>query len=533
MGLFDFFKARNKEAAYDPQQEDGKKRPIRARVAPADVMDKDSGYPSEGLTPKKLAAIYKEADAGNVKLQMELFEEIEEKDTHIASQLQTRKMAVKGLDWEIHEASDGNPLDKEIAGFVKSQIEKLFCQDEDVILNLLDAVGKGVSVSEIDWGVDCLGRNVIRQLRYIPPKKLLWDPITDEMLICTRNFPAGVQLPYNKFVVHRYQARSGHASKAGVLRSVSWMYLFKNYDIKDWVTFCEVYGMPIRLGKYPEAASEDDKVALMRALVSIGTDAAGIISSGSEIQIIEANKTASADIYERLARYCDEQNSKAIVGQTLTADSGGGSYAQGKVHGEVRHDLITADAVALAKTINRDIIRPLVYYNYGPVDPPAIEFDTKEDEDLQMAAEVYKVVISDIGLPVAEDHLYDKFNIPKPGVEEKLLQRPSQGGYAPVPASVAFKALKAAQEKDVDPQRMLDGMTEQALGLSGQMFQQILQPVLEMMDTVEDLQTLQLQLKDEKTLARLLEKMSEGTEMMEVLQQGIYLAEAIGQTRDV
>ncbi|MFR3751469.1 MAG: DUF935 family protein [Enterocloster sp.] len=37
------------------------------------------------------------------------------------------------------------------------------------------------------------------------------------------------------------------------------MYLFKNYDLKDWVSFCEVYGMPLRLGTYDATASEKDK----------------------------------------------------------------------------------------------------------------------------------------------------------------------------------------------------------------------------------------------------------------------------------
>ena len=34
------------------------------------------------------------------------------------------------------------------------------------------------------------------------------------------------------------------------------MYLFKNYDLKDWVSFAEVYGLPLRLGKYAPGASE-------------------------------------------------------------------------------------------------------------------------------------------------------------------------------------------------------------------------------------------------------------------------------------
>ncbi len=76
-------------------------RPIMAAVAIRDVNDKFSSYPSDGLTPVKLARIFKEADAGDPFRQMELFEEMESKDTHLFSQLQTRKLAVTGLDWEV------------------------------------------------------------------------------------------------------------------------------------------------------------------------------------------------------------------------------------------------------------------------------------------------------------------------------------------------------------------------------------------------------------------------------------------------
>ena len=351
-------KQRGKEAKpFDPSIDTGAKRPVTARVAVGDVNDKYSDYPSNGLTPGRLARIFRQADEGDVRAQMELFEEMEEKDTHLFSQMQTRKLAVTGLDWEVQPFSKDD-RDKEIADFVDEQLKSIENFD-NVLIDMLDAIGKGISIMELSWAVED-GHNVIDDIEYVHPKKLIWDGTTDEMKVCTKDFPSGIELPENKFVVHRYKAKSGHPSRAGVMRVVSWMYLFKNYDIKDWVSFCEVFGMPLRLGKYDASASEDDKKQLMEAIISLGTDAAGIVPSSTMIEFIESNKTTSVEIYEKLARYCDEQMSKAILGQTLTSDSGGGSYAQSKTHNDVRHDLTVADAKALAVTIRRDIIRPLV-----------------------------------------------------------------------------------------------------------------------------------------------------------------------------
>ena len=84
---------RNKGTPFNPETDTGIRRPVTARVAVGDVNDKFSDYPSNGLTPRRLARIFREADEGNVRAQMELFEEMEEKDTHLFSQMQTRKLA--------------------------------------------------------------------------------------------------------------------------------------------------------------------------------------------------------------------------------------------------------------------------------------------------------------------------------------------------------------------------------------------------------------------------------------------------------
>lgn len=74
-------KKKKKQKAYNPAVDTGSGRPIRAAVAIGDPQDKYSGYPSNGLSPRRLAEIFREADDGNVLRQMELFEEMEEKDT--------------------------------------------------------------------------------------------------------------------------------------------------------------------------------------------------------------------------------------------------------------------------------------------------------------------------------------------------------------------------------------------------------------------------------------------------------------------
>ena len=474
-----------KEQPFNPEVDTGLGRPVRSRVAVGDVNDKYSTYPSNGLTPRRLARIFRAADEGDVSEQMELFEEMEEKDTHLFSQLQTRKLAVTGLDWEVQSFRD-DERDKEIAEFIDEQLKGIENLD-DIFIDMLDAIGKGVSVMEIEWGLDSDLTNIIENIEYVHPKKLIWDFQTDEMKICTREFPSGTSLPENKFVVHKYKA----------------------------------------------AASDDDKKALMEAIYSLGTDAAGIIPDSTIVEFIESQKTTSVEIYEKLARYCDEQISKAVLGQTLSSDSGGGSYAQGKVHNEVRHDLTVGDAKALAVTVRRDIIRPLVEYNFGyDADVPFFTFDCQEAEDQKETVEIYKTLACDMGLEIPKSHIYKKFNIPKPEDGEEVLHprlvTETREPHLPMDDGEE-KSLK--DETGQTEQEQVDLMAAEAQKQAEKAFHEMLKPILNMLDTTDNLETLREVLKDKKEIKKLYEQM-DSPELEDILHQAIYLSELMGRSME-
>ena len=524
-------KVKPKKRQQPQEQQAPIRRPDVTEIAVAQVTDKYSEYPSNGLTPIKLAQILQEADAGDVLRQMELFEEMEEKDPHLFSQLQTRKNAVTGLDFEIIPFSD-DPRDKEIADFVKEQIDGIE-SFEDVETDLLDAIGKGFAVSEIMWGYD-EGRVVVKEIRSRHQKRFFWDSADDSFKVRTKDAPEGVLLPGNKFIVHKYKARSGHTSRAGILRVVCWMYLFKNYDLKDWVSFAEVYGLPLRLGKYAPGASEADKLALMQALIQIGADAAGIIPDGTTIDFVTAEKTSSSDLYERLARYCDEQISKAVLGQTLTSDSGGGSYAQSKTHNDVRHDLTVADCKALASTLRRDLIRPLCIFNFGEDKRvPHIRFDCEESEDLTQTAEILGTLIEKTGLRVPTSFIYKKFSIPEPEEGEEIATPWFQSAGAGL---LPFKndphatqiVLKAGGNDGIGTQQHIDKLANAAVKKGAGSFKRAFAPVLKIIENASSLEELRTMMEDDKAVAELYAAM-DVSEVEELLQKVMLYADLEGR----
>lgn len=408
------------------------RRPDQREMAVAQVRDRWSTYPSNGLTPVKLAAILRQADDGDMLAQAELFEEMEEKDAHLASQLQIRKLAVQGLEWDlvVPSPSQGDVRIEKIVDFCREALNAI-PNWEEAVLDMLDAIAKGYSLTEIVWDVSG-GQVIPKALRWIHPKKVtFWESMTPRVL--TEEEPIrGIDPPPWRVIYHRHKARSGYDTRAGVLRTCVWMYLFKNYAVKDWVAFSEVYGMPLRVGKYDQGASDADKQALLAAIRSLGSDAAGIISRATEIEFIESQKTSTLNIYESLTAFCDAQMSKAILGQTLTSEAGGskgeGSYALGKVHADVRADILRADAKALSQTITQQLLRPMVGFNFGWEAPvPEYRLIVEDPEDMRTIVETYKV-LAELGFDLSQEHIAERFKIPMRDRSETPLMWNAAGG---------------------------------------------------------------------------------------------------------
>jgi phage gp29-like protein len=395
-------------------------KPDTRELAAVSLPDRWSSYPSVGLTPGGLANIFQEADQGVVRRQMELFEEMEEKDAHLAALLQTRKLSVLSLDYEVLPYSD-TPEDKQVAEVV-GEIVFAIPNLESAFLDLLDAIGKGFALVEIMWGADGK-RALVEELRWVPQKKVTFAEDLAPRLLSPDSPWEGTPLPPWKVIYHRYKAKSGFDTRAGTLREVGFMYLLKNYALKDWAAFNEVYGMPLRLGKYDPASTPADRESLIQAIRNLGTDAAGIISKNTEIEFVEATSrmSGSGNPYQVMADFCNREMSKAILGQTLTTDTSGGTgtYAAAQVHAQVRGDLVEADAQALGQTLREQLLRPLVVFNFGWDKPlPWFRFRSEKKEDLKTLSEVYRNLV-DMGMPLSLEHMAERFGVPlaQPGQE--------------------------------------------------------------------------------------------------------------------
>jgi phage gp29-like protein len=340
------------------------------------------GTTASGLTPHKLASILTACDQGDLVPYVTLAEEMEERDLHYASVLGTRKRAVSGVAPTVEAASD-SARDKAIADAVRARIAE-HAGFRDLVEDLLDGLGKGFSVVEVNWARS--GREWWPDsFEHVDPRFIRFDRATLRVphLLDDSAPVDGVPLTPFKFAFHTPRLKSGIPLRGGLARLVSFTWMCKAFALKDWVAFAELYGLPLRLGRYGPEATRDDVEKLFQAVANIGTDAAAVLPESMRIEFQAAATGAGGDkLFENLARYLDEQVSKGVLGQTMTSDNGS-SQAQANVHNEVRHDIAAADAAAVTGTIMRDIVRAYVDLNFGVQDAyPRLSIPIAEPEDV-------------------------------------------------------------------------------------------------------------------------------------------------------
>lgn len=242
-----------------------------------------------GLTPQRLGAVLRAADENEGHDYLTLAEEMEEREWHYRSVLSTRKLAVAGLDVAVMAGGEDAKA-KQIAEAVERFIKRP--EFADLKMDLLDALAKGYSVCEVIWDLEGATWEHARY-EWRDPRWFKFDQDTGrELRLIDEANPFGIALEPYKFVSHIAKLKTGLPLRGGLARVACAAYMCKSYAVKDWLAFAEVFGMPLRIGKYHPGATEEDIAKLMAALTGLGTDAAAAIPEQMVIELSDAVKAA-------------------------------------------------------------------------------------------------------------------------------------------------------------------------------------------------------------------------------------------------
>lgn len=382
------------------------------------------------LDPSVLARAFAAADQGQITDQAALFELIEEQDAHIFGELAKRRRSVTGLGWQLEPPKDATQTELDRTEELEDMLRAI-PRFEDAQYDLTDAIGKGFVALEINWTPGDVwlpkpGEDGRQALQWVPQRMFQvgdFDGRTNTLRYLKQGLPEAL-IP-GRWLIHEHRAKSGYIESSALFRVLAWTYAYKAYNVRDMQRFLEIYGLPLRLGKYPAGIDEKERNTLLRAVRGIGNDGAGIVPSTMSIDFIQAQKTGTVDDFLNAVAYWEKKQSIAILGGTLTSQADGktSTNALGTIHDKVRREIMLHDVRQIEPTLNAQLVRPIALINgLFPEDRvPSFAYMTEETIDQDKMVKVLKEAVS-VGMEIDLDWAHKTMQIPRAADDATILR---------------------------------------------------------------------------------------------------------------
>jgi phage gp29-like protein len=309
-------------------------------------------------------------------------------DTHVSSVMDKRLMAITNVTWTL--TVDGEPVEAAKDFLKSSTFEKM-------LKWIIEAKLYGHSLIEFHSPTD---------IELVPREYV--SPIHQMV------FPDPYQLSegydYTKPPFSNKVFEIGDKEDLGLLYKIAPYVLLKKGDISDWASYNEVFGSPLRVGKYdPNIPGNESAVA--NALKKMGNLAYAALPIGSDFNYVESSKAGTGNtIYEQFADFCNKEISKCIVGQTMTSEDGG-SLSQAKVHLEVQDQVNLSDRSSVEKSLNEDFL-PILRNSGMPIPDKARFHVMEEDETLTKKERLeMDLLIHDKVGRLKKDYFQSEYNV--------------------------------------------------------------------------------------------------------------------------
>ena len=276
---------------------------------------------------------------------------------------------------------------------------------EELIGEIMMAKFWGISVDEFDFDEEHTFRFTSINRKHIRPKlKEIVRQQTDDR---------GISYAGDDRVI-----QWGKDDDLGLLLKVSPLVIYKRGGFGDWAQFVELFGMPLRIGKY-SAMDEASRRELIRAFETAGSAPYLVIPKETEATQEANAASGNGLLYKEFRQACTEEILITILGQTMTTVDGS-SLAQGQVHMAVQEKKHRADRRFVERMLNRYFVPMLIRRGYPVTGGKFRYMDAKRE------LEVPEIVqLSDI-LPIPQSYLHEKYNIPLPEPGEPIARRQAQ-----------------------------------------------------------------------------------------------------------
>jgi phage gp29-like protein len=354
------------------------------------------------------------------------------RDDRLSAVIDTRVQGLLGLPFELQPTEEDDELSKRIVEDIDDWWTEAVPESDLAVLYRWYLL-LGVAVGELVWTAT---KSAWRpRLRVHHPQYLWWDETRGIYVLSTKEGMVDVTPGNGKWVLLTDGDR-GYMN--GLVRSLAFPWLVRQFAIRDWGRYSERHGMPIIVAGVPNVEFADTKDDLVDELRRIATETVIPLPKGAKdeasytLDLLEATDR-TWEGFERLITSQNVSMAIRVLGQNLTTEIQGGSYAAAGIHERILGDIIRGDEAKISTQLHDQVMYPIVGFNYGAAaleSTPWPHWDTTPPEDQAKKAETLAALMPALDAMAAADidtrALLERFGLP-------LLQESEVQPRTPVP----------------------------------------------------------------------------------------------------
>ena len=375
-------------------------------------------------------------------------------DAHVIGEVRPLRAGLLGFKYEITAGDDSAQADQ-----ARELCESIFTRQPNSAMRWPDitwSIGKaplhGRRVHHVKWQL-LDGKLVPEKLLDISTRHYAFN-YEGELLIRTVPNPEGEPPEPYRLLVTRHMPDRDNPYGIALLSCCFWPWMFKNGGMKFFVKFCEKYGVPWPVGKYPQGTDDKGIAELVERLQTMVEDAVAAVPEGVDLEILQTKSSGELP-QERLVNLCNREMSKALTSQSLSTEIiDGGSRAAAETHAQRTVENLKADRALVADTYN-ELFKMITEVNFGPnVEAPKYQYVDKKElntSDVNFFKQASTLV------PIRREDIYKRLELSEPTEGEDVVftgNQPTEN--TPGEQSHFSKAEEEWTEQDIAIEQIID-----------------------------------------------------------------------------
>lgn len=330
-----------------------------------------------GTSPQTIVGIYREADVGQTCRLIDAGKSGRNKDSRLDGVSAMRVTVIGSRRWVVRPAPghERDPLHlrrcasmtqmlcdrrvqftKNCQHLAHGVLEPHAVLEHQYFTQSITTTVNGQTFTEVVW-------NSAPQWRH--PRRFVWND-AGQLAKCDAGLDPvyGVDLGNypGKFIIHTPIAgRSNYPWMRGALRVRLIGSIAKRAGAKWWLSTLERYGQPQIIAKVQDG-DQNLVDAALTALRALGPDWRAVAPKGVDFQSLDVS--VQGDLHAKFVDWQNTEDAVHILGQNLSTEVKGGSYAAAQSQERVRADILGNDLNELDDTIDDQWLAPLWNYNW-------------------------------------------------------------------------------------------------------------------------------------------------------------------------